>query len=205
MLGELELNLSIEQETGLPSFEELSEALGGTTAAQTGAAESHGLLCGMLCSRDRFDEQEWLSRVLDDVEPEDPSAEVCLGMLARLEVATKRQLESQDCAFQILVPPDSEALALRSQSLGDWCVGFLAGVGLGGGVQARRLPHDTWEILRDMAEMTRIDIGACADDDGNEAAYAELVEYLRVGTLIVREELQASDTMQVQVAQQKES
>lgn len=189
VVRELEVALLIEQAIGLPSFEELSEALSCTTA-QIGTAESHGLLCGMLCARGPFDEEEWLARVLDDEDSEDPLVAACRGALRRLALATTHQLQSADCTFEILVPPDKEALAVRSQSLGDWCAGFLAGVGLGGSVYSQVLPGDSWEILRDMGEITRIDVATCADEEGNEAAYAELVEYLRVGTLIIREELQ---------------
>jgi uncharacterized protein YgfB (UPF0149 family) len=150
----------------------------------------------MLCTPDPFDEQEWLRRVLDDVDSADPFAQRCRAMLRRLKVATAYQLASADCTFHILVPPDSETLAVRSQSLGGWCVGFLAGVGLGIGAYVAMLPQDSREILQDMAEMIRIDVATCDDEEGNETAYAELVEYLRVGTLIVREDLQALDVTQ---------
>lgn len=188
LLGKLQLALLMEQKIEPPSFEELSEALSRTTTA-IGAAESHGLLCGMLCTHGHFDEEEWLACVLDDVDWEDPIGEACRVLLKRLEVATIYQLESADCTFQILVPADSEALALRSEALAEWCAGFLAGVGLAGGVYSQTLPQDSREILHDMAEMTRIDVATCDEEDANEAAYAELVEYLRVGTLIIREEL----------------
>ncbi len=42
-----------------------------------------------------------------------------------------------------------------------------------------------------MSELSRVDADACADEEESEVAYAELVEYLRVATLIIREELQA--------------
>jgi yecA family protein len=185
----LRVALLVEEAVEIPSFEELSEAL-TRAAAQIGSAESHGLLCGMLCARAPFDEGEWLGRVLDDVDSKDPLVEACRGVLRRLAGATMRQLQSVDCTFEILLPPDNEALALRSQSLGDWCTGFLAGVGLGGRVYSQLLPGDSREVLQDIAEITRIDVATCADEEGNETAYAELVEYLRVGTLIIQEELQ---------------
>ncbi len=187
------MTLLVEQQIGLPSFEELSEVL-ARTKGQTGAAETHGLLCGLLCTRGRFDERAWLAGVLDDIDCHDPFSEACRALLKRLEVATMHQLQSADCSFQILLPPDSEALTLRSQSLADWCAGFLAGVGLGGGC-AQVLPSDSREILQDMTEMTRIDAAASADEEGNEAAYTELVEYLRVATLMIREELLGFDPM----------
>lgn len=185
----------MQQKIELPSFEAVRKAL-SRTATAIGAAESHGLLCGMLCTYGRFDEEEWLARVLDEVDAQDPVAAACRVLLHRLAVATTYQLASPDCTFQILVPPDSEAMALRSESLGQWCAGFLAGVGLAAGIASQPLSQDSREILRDMSEITRIDVAHCTDADANEAAYAELVEYLRVGTLILREDFQACDRMQ---------
>lgn len=52
-------------------------------------------------------------------------------------------------------------------------------------------PPDTREILRDLSELTRAEVDACADEEESEVAYAGLVEYLRVATLIAREALQA--------------
>ena len=45
------------------------------------------------------------------------------------------------------------------------------------------------DIIRDMLQITRAGIDEESDDEDNEAAYAEIVEYIRVAAQLAYEEL----------------
>jgi len=45
------------------------------------------------------------------------------------------------------------------------------------------------DIIRDMLQITRAGIDEDSDDETNEAAYAEIVEYIRVAAQLAYEEL----------------
>jgi uncharacterized protein YgfB (UPF0149 family) len=45
------------------------------------------------------------------------------------------------------------------------------------------------DIIKDMLQITRAAAGENEDEEGEESAYAELVEYLRVATQLAYEEL----------------
>jgi len=69
-----------------------------------------------------------------------------------------------------------------------WCDGFLFGLGAGEIKDFAQLPDDVNEISHDLAEISR----AYHEDESTEAdelAYAELIEYVRVGVLVIYEAL----------------
>jgi hypothetical protein len=52
-----------------------------------------------------------------------------------------------------------------------------------------RLPGEVGEIVRDLSEITRVGVDTDQNSEQNESAYAELVEFVRVGVQLVFEEL----------------
>ena len=91
--------------------------------------------------------------------------------------------------FDLLLPPDEEPLAVRTAALAEWCQGFLYGLGAGGIPDARRLEGDAGELVRDFAEISRASVGSSEDQEADENAYGELVEFVRVGVQLLFEEL----------------
>lgn len=107
------------------------------------------------------------------------------GLLGRLFEDTREQLNDFGFGFQPLLPDDDQPLNERANALADWCRGFLLGFGYAG--QESQTPGACAEILRDFAEISRLDPDASGE--AAEVAYAELTEYVRVGVQLVRGEL----------------
>ena len=78
----------------------------------------------------------------------------------------------------------------RSFRLGEWCQGFLYGLGSGPLSDATKLPGEVGEIVRDLSEITRVGVDGGESLESNEVAYTELVEFVRVGVQLVFEELE---------------
>jgi uncharacterized protein YgfB (UPF0149 family) len=70
-----------------------------------------------------------------------------------------------------------------------WCTGFLYGLGTGQISDLDALNGDVGEIVRDFTEISRATGDDADADESNEQAYAELVEFIRVGAQVVFEEL----------------
>ncbi len=156
--------------------------------ATAGAAETHGILCGMLCAAPGAADDAWLDLVLENTEPGDLLASQCRDLLVRLRRHSARELESPEYVFQPLLPPDEEPLTQRSEALGDWCGGFLYALGIGGIGTQTRLTAELREFLDDLVDITHIDSDPqTAEED--ELAYAEVVEYVRMGVLMASQEL----------------
>ncbi|MCP1672992.1 yecA family protein [Natronocella acetinitrilica] len=152
------------------------------------AAEAHGILCGLFAAAGQADAAGWMAQVLDGTEPRGEEARRVLERLASTYDETRRGLDDSNLSFDLLLPGDATPLHERAAALGGWCSGFL--FGLGSGSEAKALPSggDVEEAVAGLAEIARVD--AEAADGSDEAAYSELVEFVRVSALMIRENLQ---------------
>lgn len=177
---------SIYMSQTLPDFDLITDAL-RALGAESEAAEGHGLLCAMLCTMEGVTADAWLDIALSGA-GQDAVVPAPSEVLASLFDETRRQFDSDEFDFHLLLPPDDAILAVRVEALGHWCQGFLAGLAVGGIQQPENLPGELPEIIQDMLEISRAEGYELEEDAEDEAAYAELVEYLRMGVLLFREE-----------------
>lgn len=149
------------------------------------AAEVHGHLSGMLCMDTTTDPAQWLEDFFGDETPQ--AGDYDRETFEALYRQTRRQLTDIDFSFQLLLPDDHESLDSRAMALGEWCHGFLQGLGYAG--DASVWPGESSEILRDFLEIVRLD--AQTAEEADEEAYAELTEYVRVGVQVIQGEIDA--------------
>jgi len=151
------------------------------------AAEAHGTLAGCLCATAGYRLEDWLREIL----PEGRAAPETAAALEGLFTATAAALTQPDMEFEPLLPADEQPIDVRTAALAQWCQGFLYGLGAGAISDATELPGDAGEIVRDLSEISRAGVDATQEEESNEAAYAELVEFVRVGVQLLFEELAA--------------
>ena len=156
------------------------------------ASESHGILCGLLCAAVEFPEKRWLGEVLESSDSNAGESLSCVKTLQSARREAARQLEEQQFEFTPLLPDDDAPLARRGRALARWCRGFLYGLALGGLDEAVPLSEQVREVLADLSEFTRLDVPESApENNASESDYTELVEYVRVGVMLVHVELRA--------------
>jgi len=148
-------------------------------------AEAHGTLTGGLCAVDGYRFEDWLHEIL----PEGRAAPTATATLRELYTATADALLQPDMELGLLLPADDEPIAARTAALAQWCQGFLYGLGAGAIPDVRQLPGEVGEIVRDFVEITRADVDEGQGEESNENAYAELVEFVRIGVQLLFEEL----------------
>jgi uncharacterized protein YgfB (UPF0149 family) len=154
--------------------------------SMTEAAEAHGTLVGALCTATAYRFEDWLQEIL----PEGRAESLSSSALRALYFLTSETLAGQDLEFTPLLPEDVQPLDERAAALAQWCVGFLYGLGSGSIQDLKTLPGEVGEVVRDFDEITRVGIDGGETDEQNESAYAELVEFVRVGVQLVFEELE---------------
>lgn len=176
------------------SHDQITDLLGRLDSTLN-ASELHGLLCGMLCSSPSARAKaRWFSELLDStgLAAENFGQHASdLKSLEQLFDAAVNELNTADLTFQLLLPADNEPIADRTESLALWCSGFVAGIGLGTGKKSDskiNYPDDTQELLRDFAAISKA-VPEDNDDDSDEGALLELQEYVRMGTLLINEEI----------------
>ena len=172
----------------LPDFEQTLQLCGGVLDAAE-LAECHGLLCGLVCRESSRTAGEFLEQLsaMELVVSPDRALHAALAQLWR---STTGQLEDEDLGFRLWLPDDDESLERRTAALAQWCSGFLAGLGSAG--QLDVLSAEAREAIADLQEIARADLSAEGEagreGEDDEVAYAEIVEYVRVVTLMMRED-----------------
>jgi uncharacterized protein len=157
------------------------------------AAEAHGTLVGCLCAAAGYKFEDWLREILPEGRADPQASETLRDVYA----AALDALEQPDMGFEPLLTSDAQPIDARTTALAEWCQGFLYGLGAGNIPDASRLPGEVGEIVRDFAEITRAGVDGAESEESNESAYAELVEFVRVGVQLLYEELSAARTAPV--------
>ncbi len=167
----------------LPDYDTVNDAL-RRAMPDLDAAELHGQLCGVLCVEPTLREADALARLM----PNPPQGEA-KDLLHALWTTTRAMLEGGEFDFQPLLPGDEARLESRVEALGHWAQGFLMGLDRMGLKDHKKLPGELPGIAEDLGKIAQAESYALDDEEQDENAYMELVEYLRVAVQLFREEL----------------
>lgn len=173
------------------AHDELDDAL-RRCGSNWDAAQAHGLLTGRLATDGVPAGPDWLLQVMDGVDDNNVLREECQKLLDTLYQSTFWQLSERLSEFVPLLPDDVAGASERTIAIGHWCEGFLHGLVSaqhGDALRERLAAEPLSDIIRDMLQITRAGVDEEADEETNEAAYAEIVEYLRVAAQLAYEEL----------------
>jgi len=171
----------------LPDFEStLDITLGQLEAAEL--AECHGVACGLLCRLENATQDAYIS-LLDTLELLKAPGSTLKSSLEELLTSTRRQLADPEMGLSLWLPNDDESLEGRTMALAQWCGGFLAGLGSGGDDHLHTMSDETNEALKDLQQISMADVVDTAESEEDENAFVEIVEYVRIVVLMIREEL----------------
>ena len=160
---------------------------------EVGAAEVHGLLCGLFCTRRKDAQQRWLDQLLAQTADNDLLVSECRGALDELYRQTKSEFDDPGLGFRPLLPQDDQPLQQRAKALSEWCQGFLYGLGVSG-LQQERLSTQTREALEDLAQITRVDLKGLEASEQDEEAFSEVSEFVWVAAMLLFHDLGGNNT-----------
>ena len=177
--------------TRLPDFEHtLAIAQGNLDAPEL--AECHGVACGLLCRLPNASLDAFIG-LLGMLELVDAPGTGLKMSLEELLNSTRSQLEDEDMGLSLWLPNDDEILEERTLAMAQWCSGFLAGIGSSGDDTLETLSEDANEALADLQQISTADVVDTAESEEDENAFTEIVEYIRVVILMIREDLRGPD------------
>lgn len=183
--------------TALPilDYDSLKQAMHGAGNTMD-AAEAHGIMCGVLCASTASEATAWVPLLLNEVD-KSKKAEINLlsAMLIQEHERLRRLLQDPGFGFEPLLPALELPLLQRVRGLADWCRGFIFGLVAGGVQKVGDLPGDVPEILRDLLNISEVELEQ-AEDEEQERNLVELQEYVRAAVQTVYEELHGMPTAQ---------
>ena len=172
-----------------PIHTRLQEAL-SAAGATCDAPEAHGNLCSLVCLHGSRAGPAWIETLFG----RQPVAADTRHALLEFAAETAAELEDPSFPFVPLLPGDGTRMTERACAMAHWAQGFLHGFGEAGSrpALAERLRQEPLaELLADLGEITKAAAGDEEGIEGDEEAWAELVEYLRVAVQLFYLELAA--------------
>lgn len=161
----------------------LVQQLLNDTAPSLSPAVVHGALTGYISSGARVQ-----TDLFEDL-LETPLPSVVQDLISRLDEATRSQLDA-DFQFQPLLPDDESALQVRLRALSQWCDWFNIGFAAGFMRPQTDMSAELVEVLSDFGQVAGADAFEGEASVQDEANYMELLEYVRMATVTVYQQMQ---------------
>lgn len=171
----------------LPTCDEITSAL-KKIPSDFSAAQVHGLFCGFICLLGGKNSESWKKRLLG--KKQNKEAEETLQELYEISY---HQISEFSFEFDLLLPDDDVDINVRAEALGLWCQGFITGLAQEGKPIEQYSSPEITETLNDIIEISQVSYGEIVDTDEDESSYFELVEYVRLGVLMIFTELQSEN------------
>ncbi len=141
--------------------------------------------CALWCLSDQVDPADWVAGLLADGQaPEDP--ELARNALLALVEATAASLADDEYGWALALPDDDTPILDRVTALAEWCDAFVLGLAQAGLGERPALGEEASEFVADLQAIARVDATAATTDD--DGALEELIEYIRMGVMVVKGE-----------------
>jgi len=170
-----------------------TESLLMRTNCQYTPAEVQGVACGMLAINLNSDVILWVKHIFDDFDEQNVLHQDIKNELKTFWEAVKSEMLDSSLAFGLLLPDDDEGLADRVDAMQEWAEGFLMGIALAGVQDLKQLPADSKELVGDFLSISKEKQLDMSEEEESEEAYLQIVEYLRMGAIVIMDECQPKD------------
>jgi uncharacterized protein YgfB (UPF0149 family) len=170
----------------VPEYAQLADRLAASPLSPT-AAEAHGMLCGLICAGSASAAAVWIRELFPEAGRDGPPDAMTRSALQAVAERTRSEIEGPRLGFTPLLPEEGRSLRERAIGLYDWARGLFYGLGVAG-LRREDLSEEGREAFADLADITRMDLDALEEGEENEAALAELQEFVWVAAMLIFEE-----------------
>jgi len=153
-------------------------------------AEIQGAACGLLAVDNAADKVKWVKGLIPELALDNVLQKQAILQMGGVFDHAQRAMQDSALQFDLYLPDDDEELIHRLEALQDWCQGFLFGMTLGGIESHDDLPEDTKTLVEDFMNIGSSGDFDIDDEEESETAFTEIAEYVRLGILLINEELQ---------------
>jgi len=155
------------------------------------AAEVHGTFCGLICAGATKQGEAWLENILQVMEPNASQLKhFNRDILHTIYKRSYRQIIGMGFDFELLLPEEDAPLYERARAVGEWCYGFLSGIGFAGRMQKEAFSDELQDTIQRLYDISHINYELLLiDDEDDETAFLEVMEFVRMASLMVYTEL----------------
>lgn len=178
----------MSQFTDIPTYNDIASAI-KKAKLPFQSSELHGLLCGIICATSGNNQGLWEAILLG--KKKRPKS---LDIVQSLFETSYDQLTHFSFDFFLLLPDDEADINSRTEALGLWCQGFLTSLNKANVPIENRAPGEATEAINDLIEIAQVSFGDIISTEEDEAAYVELVEYVRLAVVLIFQELHPEST-----------
>jgi yecA family protein len=172
--------------------EQLSEQL-VRAGVPMSVSEIHGVACGLLCGLAEDVEGLWYQALYSELDMDDVRVQECRNSTDAMLQFTAEQLRDEEGFSLDLCLPDEDDHAAFAAGLRDWCQGFLYGVGIASDDIQKHLSEEGNEALKDMSEISKLDVEAVKGGEEEAEALSQVEEYLKIAALTIRQDLLSAE------------
>ena len=177
------MNTELEPKT-MPSFAEIAAGLQEHNFVIS-PSEIHGQLCAYICAGENMNGVAWL----DAKQMQSQQA-----LFMQLYQSSFDKINKFAFDFQLLLPDDDEVLSFRARALGEWCQGFMAGIGVANlDLASEDLSEEIKDALLHIEIISEIDYENISIDNDDERAFFEVAEYIRLAVLMLHAHISGVD------------
>lgn len=174
----------------LPDYDSVNETF-LRVSDDISAAQAHGLICAFICCGEA-NPQFWEGVRFEELEKGDIVGKEAQTTMHELQSISQQQLDALDFEFRLLLPDDDASQTQRAEALGDWCYGFIGGLGLAGITDEEIESEDIKEILGSFSQIANIDHDGVMQNDESEKELEELMEYVRMAVIYIYQDFSDS-------------
>jgi len=154
------------------------------------AAEVHGIACGLLAGNSSADKIKWVQELVPELDSQNVLQKDAIRDMGRLFDDARSGLQDSELRFELFLPEDDSHLSTRMEALQDWCQGFVLGMTMAGVKDYSKLPEDSKDLMEDFVNIGTSGEFDLDDEQESEIAFTDVSQYVRVGALLINEELQ---------------
>jgi uncharacterized protein YgfB (UPF0149 family) len=151
-------------------------------------ASAHGILCGFACVSPNLSLDNWLDEILVSIDLNNLNEKSAYEELAHIFNETMSHLNDETLDFQLLIADEESKLSEQTNTLIEWCQGYLVGLGL---QKISTTDEDVLELINNFSEISKLDTDVI-DTEQNAQDINEIIEFVRMGVLLIQETLQPS-------------
>lgn len=153
------------------------------------SSEVHGLIVGSIANHMLTTKAPNLLELLVGKSVQEKTHQPLFELLNEIYRETSEILLENNDDYQLMLIDSETQLSVRTESLADWCRGYLFGLLQNDTVAIDQLPEDGSEIARDILAISEAGPNEVVgeENDEDEWALAELEEYVKVGSQLIFE------------------